>query len=291
MKKIAILGCENSHAGSFLNTIKAHREFSDVEVIGVYSDEREAAEKLRDKYGVQILDDYADAVGKIDGLVITARNGSNHPKYAAPYLDSGVPIYIDKPITNTEEDAISFISELEKRKIRYTGGSCLRHDKFIRELGSDHADSVDGQTLGGIVRAPLDSASPYGGFFFYAPHLVESVMTAFGKYPKSVKAYQNGIKTTVVFRYSDFDVIGLFVENNYVYYAERHAEKAVKGAKVSSSADNDWIYAEFKDYYNLLSGGSTGISPEDFVAPVFVMNAIKRSIDSGNEEQISEIKF
>ena len=291
MKKIAILGCENSHAGSFLNTIKAHREFSDVEVIGVYSDEREAAEKLRDKYGVQILDDYADAVGKIDGLVITARNGSNHPKYAAPYLDSGVPIYIDKPITNTEEDAISFISELEKRKIRYTGGSCLRHDTDVKALKAENLDSVDGLTVGGTVRAPLDSNSPYGGFFFYAPHLVETVMEIFGKYPKSVMAYKNGIKTTVIFRYEDYDITGLFVENNYYYFAERQTEKGSKGMKLYSREGNDWIWSEFSEYYKLLSGGDQVIAPSDFIAPVFVMNAIKRSIDSGKEEKVNAISI
>ena len=291
MKKIAILGCENSHANSFLSAIRAHDEFSDVEVIGVYSDEMDACLKLQEKYGVPILKDYADAVGKIDGLVITARNGDNHKKYAAPYLDSGIPIYIDKPITNSEEEAISFIGDLEKRGIRYTGGSCLRHDKLVLSLAAEREENVDGATLGGCVRAPLDSNSPYGGFYFYAPHLVETVMVIFGKYPKSVKAYKSGIKTTVIFRYEDYDVTGLFVENNYVYHATRHAEKSVKGDKVCSGAGNDWIYAEFKDYYNLLSGGESGVSKEDFVAPVFVANAVLRSINSGKEEAVHEIKF
>ena len=291
MKKIVILGCENSHASSFLNTIKKNADFSDVEVIGVYSDELAACEKLNQNYGVPIMENFADAVGKVDGVVITARNGANHPIYAAPYLDSGVPLYIDKPITNTEEEAISFIGELEARGIKYTGGSCLRHDNFIRELGEDNRNDVDGKTLGGEFRAPLDSASPYGGFYFYAPHLVESVMVIFGKNVKSVKAFKNGIKTTVIFRYADFDVVGLFVENNYVYYATRHSEKSVKGGKIASGVGNDWIYNEFKDYHNLLCGGETGVSKEDFVAPVFVMNAIKRSIDSGKEECVNEIKF
>ena len=291
MKRIAILGCENSHASSFLSTIRKNEEFSDIEVVGVYSDEREAAEKLRANYGVCVMESYMDAVGKIDGLVITARNGANHYKYAAPYLDSGVPIYIDKPITNTEEDAVAFIRELERRGIKYTGGSCLRHDNFVRELGEDNKNSVDGKTLGGSFRAPLDSASPYGGFYFYAPHLIESVMVIFGKDVRSVMAYKNAEKTTVVFRYENYDVMGLFVENNYVYHASRHAEKAVKSGKISSGAGNDWILAEFRDYYNLLEGGETGVSPEDFIAPVFVMNAVKRSIDSGREETVNPIKL
>ena len=234
---------------------------------------------------------YADAVGKVDGVVITARNGEKHPIYAAPYLDSGVPLYIDKPITNTEEEAIAFIGELERRGIKYTGGSCLRHDNFVRELSEDNKHDVDGKTLGGEFRAPLDSNSPYGGFYFYAPHLIESVMVIFGKDVKSVRAFRTGIQTTVIFRYPNFDVTGLFVENNYVYYATRHSEKGVKAGKIASGAGNDWIYNEFNDYYKLLSGGKTDVSPEDFVAPVFVANAVLRALESGNEEPVHEIKF
>ena len=50
MKKIAILGCENSHANAFLTFIKEKEEFADICVVGVYSDQREAAEKLNAKF-------------------------------------------------------------------------------------------------------------------------------------------------------------------------------------------------------------------------------------------------
>ena len=66
MKRIAILGCENSHADTFLKFIKEEKAFSDVEVVGVYSKELEAAQKLKETFGVNILDSYEDAVGKID---------------------------------------------------------------------------------------------------------------------------------------------------------------------------------------------------------------------------------
>ena len=45
MKKIAILGCENSHADIFLRLIEERSEFNDIEVIRVYSEYREYSEK------------------------------------------------------------------------------------------------------------------------------------------------------------------------------------------------------------------------------------------------------
>ena len=78
MKKIVILGCENSHAERFLALLKEDPAFADITCIGVYSDELPEAEKLRDAYGVPILPDYGAAVGLVDGVIVTARHGDNH---------------------------------------------------------------------------------------------------------------------------------------------------------------------------------------------------------------------
>ena len=43
MKKIAILGCENSHANNFLTLIRDKEEYADIEVVGVYSDDPSAS--------------------------------------------------------------------------------------------------------------------------------------------------------------------------------------------------------------------------------------------------------
>ena len=107
MKKIAILGCENSHADAFLTNLRDREEFSGVQVVGVYSDDDAAARRLQEKFGVPVLSDFRDAVGKVDGILITARHGDNHYKYAKPYIESGIPMFIDKPITVSEnEDSI-----------------------------------------------------------------------------------------------------------------------------------------------------------------------------------------
>ncbi len=44
MKRIAILGCENTHANAFIKFMKEKEEFSDIDVVGVYSDD--TAKKL-----------------------------------------------------------------------------------------------------------------------------------------------------------------------------------------------------------------------------------------------------
>lgn len=288
MKKIAILGCENSHANAFLKYIKEKDEFSDIEVVGIYSDEAEPCEKLANEFGVKIMSSYDEAVGQIDGLVVTARHGDNHYKYARPYIASGIPMFIDKPITVNEDEAIEFMRALKDAGVRVTGGSSLRHDAFVKSLAAEAAGGSEGRSLGGVVRAPLQAKSAYGGFFFYAQHLVEIVCSVFGNHPKSVLALVSGEQTTVIFRYGDFDCIGLYVEGNNTYYVSRMAEKSCHGSVLKKSEDNDWYYMEFSEFCSLMNGEDQVLSYDEFISPVFVMNAIYRSLESGKEEAVKE---
>ena len=287
MKKIAILGCENSHANSFLDFIYNTNDYPEIEVVGVYSNEPAAAKALCEKFGVAVLENYTDAVGKVDGVIITARHGDLHYEYAKPYIESGIPMFIDKPVTIKESEAIELIEALKARGIKVSGGSSLKHDVGVKALKKEREESVDGKTLGGFVRAPLDAASVYGGFYFYAPHLVEVVSEIFGKYPESVKAERCADVTSIKFNYGDYTVDGMFVEHNYVYYAARYAEKSVKGVNPESTPEHNWFKSEFDEFYAMLMGGEAPVSYKDFISSVFVMNAIERSLASGLCEKVN----
>jgi predicted dehydrogenase len=284
MFKIAILGCENSHADAFLSCIRDREEFSDMTVVGVYSDDRAAAERLNATFGVPVLAHYADAVGQVDGLIVTARHGDKHYPFARPYMDSGIPLFIDKPITIREDEAVEFMEGLRERGIRVSGGSSLKQDVHVRRLRREAEESVGGRTLGGMIRAPYQSENPYGGFYFYAQHLVEMVCEIFGRFPISVTAKENGGQLHVLFHYKDSDCVGLFCDNNYYYYASRMAESDVQSFVIPST--EDWFYEEFKEFYGILSGGGQTVTYEEFISPVFIMNAIQRSLASGKEEAV-----
>ena len=226
MKKIVILGCENSHANTFLDFIFDTNKFPGVEVVGIYSDESAAAISLQEKYGVPIMKSYEEAVNNVDGVIITARDGGKHYKYAKPYINSGIPMFIDKPIAISENEAIKFMEELKNANVKISGGSCCKYDPFVQELKQDVLSGI--KTVGGFVRAPIQRKSVYGGFYFYAQHLVDIVLEIFGRNIKSVQAVEAGQNISVLFRYADFDVNGLYVENNYLYYASRQGEKEAK---------------------------------------------------------------
>lgn len=289
MKKIVFLGCENSHSAIFLDIIKNNPEkYGDIESVGAYSHEIEAAEKLNQNHGVPVLKDFGDKAGDVDGIVVTARDGARHLKYALPYLKPGVSVFMDKPITITEEDSLEFIRLCKENGVKLTGGSSCIHAEWVREAKRLVEKNVDGRTLGGYVRCPVNMNNPHGGFFFYSQHLVEIILFTFGYDLISVIAHKNGDDITVTFRYDNFDVTGLFVNDNYkFYYVMRMAENSAQ--QNSFVIGNDCFVKEFDAFYDILNGADQIINYKEFIMPVFVMNAIKRSVDSGNEESIHTI--
>lgn len=288
MYKIAILGCENSHADAFVDYALNSGKINDVEIVGVYSDEEAANERLREKFGVYTAKSYDEFVGKIDGLMITARHGDNHYKYAKPYIESGIPMFIDKPITISEEDAVEFMKELKANNVKVTGGSCCVYDSLVGHLKSAIECGRYGKAYGGFLRAPLGSNEKYGGFFFYSQHLVQVMCEIFGYYPESVKMYEKNEVLTYVARYSDYDIVGEFVEGNFTYYVSASLEKDIIGD--TFLVDASCFAVEFEEFYKLLNGEAQRQSYEEFIAPIFILNAMQRSIESGKEEKINKIE-
>ena len=290
MKKIVILGCENSHADSFLALIREKEEFQNVSVIGVYSNEPEAAERLHERFGVPVMERYDDAVGKVDGVVITARHGDLHYKYAKPYIADGVPMFIDKPITIREDEVIEFMRALMENGVRVSGGSSLKHDPSVMLLKKEREESLDGATLSGFVRAPIDTSEvKYGGFYFYAQHMVEMVCEIFGRFPLSVTAKQNGAQIHVLFHYDEYDCVGLFTDKCYRYFVSRMAQRGEHAISVPTEDIPKWFYGEFKEYHDLLMGNEQTATYAALASPVFILNAIWRSLGSGKEEAVGRL--
>lgn len=286
MLKIAILGCENSHADAFIKLIQAEK-YPNLEVVGVYTDDEAANERMRENYGVYTAKSYDEFVGSVDGVMITARHGDNHLKYLLPYIETGMPIFIDKPATASVEDARKFAALLEKYKNPFSGGSSCILTPEVLDLKDKIASGKHGNVIGGMLRAPIDLKNPYGDFWFYAQHLVQIMQETFGYYPESVKAFKREGGVNCIYRYPDYDVYAEFVNGNYLYHVSASCEKAILHTDINVSSD---IFAyEMDDYYSILIGMESTFTLSDFFAPVFVIDATIRAINSGNEEKIDRL--
>ena len=286
MYKLAILGCENSHADNFLRLI-SEGKYPEMEVIGIYSNEPEAVRKLHDKYGTPIMADYGDLAGQVDGVMITARHGDNHFLYAKPYLEDGIPMFIDKPITCSEADAVEFMTVAKQKGLRLCGGSTCAATEQTFALAETVQKTLCGKVRGGSLACPYYWDSPYGGFWFYAQHLVEVMTAIFGEEISQVRAVRNGQTMTFTAQYDGFCVTGTYAEGLKYYNVSVFGADSARNENLKLTPDS--FRHEMDSMLSLLKGEPMQKSYRSFVAPVFIMSAILRALESGAWEPVGQL--
>ena len=282
--KLAFVGVENSHAPAFLQLIQKNPEkYSDIEVVGVYSYDGAAADKLvadgLAPRAVRTPGAFLGGADAADCVVNTARHGDNHYEYSLPYLRAGIPMFIDKPFAMTTERAGEMVEAAKAGHANLCGGSCL---KFAPELAALKR-AMDAGELGNVLSAsfaaPVNMSNPYGGFFFYAQHLVQMMTTVFGNHVQSVSARARDNAVTAIVTYPHIDITLHYV--GYCYSAAIYGDKASRHVQIG---DVGALYTpEFDELHTMLR---TGVMPEtydDLFYPVSVLEALYLSYKTGRE--------
>jgi hypothetical protein len=131
--------------------------------------------------GVPLVDKPEDMLGKVDGMLIESQEGGAHWERARPFLEAGVPCWIDKPFTCGMADARKIVELAEKKKVPVFSSSSLR---YAPELVEYVADTKHGKVLGALAYGPAplfekdETLNP--GLYHYGIHAVEILYTLMG---------------------------------------------------------------------------------------------------------------
>lgn len=289
MKKVAILGIENSHSW-FFSEMLAGRDGSrrdDIELIGLYAadiNSEDAAIALKEIGERSVCDycakSYDEFVGKVDAVMITARHGGLHLTFAKPYLELGLPVWIDKPICTSPEDAIELVTLAKKYNAPICGGSMLAFAQGIDDLAKVVATNKE-NLRGGHVTAPIKLNDPNGGFWFYGQHLVQMLTKVFGYDVRSVKATLGDGFVEAVYRYDNFNVTAYFGTGfSMTVYSDANDMQCCK-----FSLDG-CVEAEMDEFCEMLETGKGVESYKNFIAPVFIIDATIKAYEQGCEVEI-----
>ena len=78
-----------------------------------------------------IVDDFTDMLGQVDALLLARDDSANHKEFAAPFLRAGVPIFIDKPLSNSVAGAKELLG-LQRYSHQLFSCSALRFADTLR---------------------------------------------------------------------------------------------------------------------------------------------------------------
>lgn len=131
--------------------------------------------KLRE-YGVTILKDPAELYDKIDAVLIESVDGSVHRERALPFIERGIPTYVDKPFACSLADAKAIVRAAEMKHVPLMSSSSLRYAPEVVAARGGKLGNVVGVTTYGP--SPTHPRNP--GMFHYGIHPTEMLFTLMG---------------------------------------------------------------------------------------------------------------
>ncbi len=77
-----------------------------------------------------------DVIGEVDAVIIATDDGADHVRRVRPFVEAGLPVFVDKPMATTSGDLAQFIS-WRKQRARILSSSGMRYAPELAELENE----------------------------------------------------------------------------------------------------------------------------------------------------------
>jgi hypothetical protein len=207
--RLGIIGTDTSHAVAFtqiLNDPAAPGHIPGARIVAAYkggSPDVEAsrtrvdkfAEELRTKWNVEFVPDIPTLCSKVDGILLESVDGRVHLAQARQVIAAHKPLFIDKPLAATLEDAREIARLAREAGVPWFSSSTLRFGETAQTLKSPL--NLGAATWG---PGPLEEHQ-YLDLSWYAIHPIEMLYTLMGAGCEDVTRFSTADTDVIVGRW------------------------------------------------------------------------------------------
>jgi hypothetical protein len=283
--RLGIIGTDTSHATAFTKLLD---DVPGVRVVAAFQggspDVEESArrvdqyaDELHSKYGVEIVPAIPSLLSKVDGVLLESVDGRPHLAQARPVIAARKPLFIDKPLASTLEDAREIARLAKAAGVAWFSSSSLR----FGEIGATmHFPDVTGASTWGP--GPLEPHHALD-LSWYGIHAVELLYTIMGRGCESVQRTSVDDADVIVGRWKGGRIGTVRVVRPYSDYGAvvyRARETVVSHPKAGAAADYQPLVAQIVKFFQ------TGVPPvpNDETLEIFAfMDAAQRSKEQGGK--------
>lgn len=133
MKEIRVAVIGLGHLGNY--HLQKYAKIDGCKVVGVADIAHEKALKASQQYGGEACADYRQLIGSVDAVTIAVPT-AGHYEVAKAFLEAGVDVLLEKPITQTLEEANELVTLADARKLILQIGLIERFNPAIIALRS-----------------------------------------------------------------------------------------------------------------------------------------------------------
>lgn len=139
--RVGMVDLDTTHPGKWVPLIRSLGH----DVVAVFDSgavhPRGYADSFAREHGVgKVFDSVDPMVDNVDVAFVHSCNWDLHVERAAPFINAGKAVFIDKPMAGRASDLLQLL-EWERQGARLTGGSALRYCPEVREWRAGHDPS------------------------------------------------------------------------------------------------------------------------------------------------------
>lgn len=290
MLRIGIVGSDNSHAIAYSQLANVNRVTGDrCRVIGIWGQEPERTREVAQKGQIDtIVETPQDLLDLVDVALVVDRHGDLHAQHALPFLERGIPVYVDKPFAISLEDCERMLAAARQSGALLTSFSSLRMAPMTEVLAKEVKKM--GEIRAAHFAGPCDFESQYGGAFFYATHVAEIALRLIGEEVETLRAIKSGKTVVVQVTWRN----GTLATFTYLGDAEYHFHATLFGTEGMVAHEitvGDSSYAEaLKAVLSMVESGERPLTDDQLLRPIAMVHAIQKSLeDEGKEVRLSQI--
>ena len=137
--RVGLVGVESSHAAHFTRLLNSGR-VAGGRVVAVWGETPTAAQTFAEQMGIpRCVSTLEDLCHEVDGVLICGRWGEDHLWQARPFLEAGLPTFVDKPLAHTLSAAQTLIHLARIHQAPLMSGTALRFAREVQTLLADRA--------------------------------------------------------------------------------------------------------------------------------------------------------
>lgn len=210
--RIGIIGLDTSHAIAFtqeFNRSPAAEEMQNCRVVAAYphgSRDIESSVSRIPKYteqiqemGVEIVDSIDALLERVDCVLLETNDGRPHLEQALQVFRAGKPVFVDKPLAASLEDAVAIFKAAAHYDVPVFSSSSLRYSETTQAIRNGSL----GRVLGCDAYSPCSLEETHPDLFWYGIHGVETLFTCMGAGCESVSRTSTPDFDVVVGRWDD----------------------------------------------------------------------------------------
>jgi len=223
-----------------------------------------------------------DVIGQVDAVIVATDKGGEHVERCRPFVEAGLPVFVDKPLVDNEPDLQTFHRWVAEGK-PILSSSCMRYTKeFMPYRISTHE-------LGALRFACITTAKTWER---YGIHALEGVYPIIG--PGFVLARNSGTLERNVVHFRHRSGVDLVVAANMDMYGGFGTLMLCGTAGSVQTEFNDTFYAFKTQLETFIAYLRTGVRPfpwsETEELMQMVIAGIRSREEDGREVLLEEIK-